>query len=141
MRLIEAGRKKFATSNNVTRGQRASIFLNWLSSIIAIHTPDRIFYEEVKHHGKQNGVRAAHLYGGFQILTELASDRARIPPPLGISPTTIKKHATGLGRADKRQMIQAASKHFPGVEIASDDVADSLEILRTGFHLLDQKTA
>jgi Holliday junction resolvasome RuvABC endonuclease subunit len=47
----------------------------------------------------------------------------------GVSPTEIKKHATGKGNAKKVHMIAAAKKKWPEVEIVDDNQADAMWIL------------
>jgi Holliday junction resolvasome RuvABC endonuclease subunit len=47
----------------------------------------------------------------------------------GVSPSEIKKHATGKGNAKKDMMIAAAKNKWPGVEIVDDNQADAMWIL------------
>lgn len=56
-------------------------------------------------------------------------------PLLLFHPTTIKKFATGDGRADKSQMVRACKTHF-GIEATDDNEADAIFVL-----LLAQQTA
>lgn len=48
-------------------------------------------------------------------------------------PTTIKKFATGSGRADKGQMIRAAETQL-GIRVDDDNIADALFILELARH-------
>lgn len=48
----------------------------------------------------------------------------------GVSPSEIKKHATGKGNANKKLMIAYAKARFPDTEIVDDNHADALHILR-----------
>jgi Holliday junction resolvasome RuvABC endonuclease subunit len=47
----------------------------------------------------------------------------------GLSPTEIKRYATGKGNAGKPQMISAARSKWPNVIITDDNTADALWIL------------
>lgn len=47
----------------------------------------------------------------------------------GVSPSTIKKHATGKGNASKQKMIEAAEQKWPDISIQDDNQADALWIL------------
>jgi crossover junction endodeoxyribonuclease RuvC len=45
-----------------------------------------------------------------------------------LSPSEIKKHATGKGNAKKDAMIESARKKFPNIEIVDDNHADAIWI-------------
>lgn len=47
----------------------------------------------------------------------------------GVSPTEVKKHATGKGNANKEKMLAAARARWPGRKIDDDNMADALFIL------------
>lgn len=47
-------------------------------------------------------------------------------PYAGIAVSTIKKYATGSGRADKEEMVATARIRWPHLAITDDNVADSL---------------
>jgi Holliday junction resolvasome RuvABC endonuclease subunit len=86
--------------------------------------PLRIVIEEVRRH---MGVDAAHAYGGALAVVSAWCEEHGVPYeafPVG----TIKKHATGKGNASKSQMVEAAQKRWPGVELSGDDEADALWI-------------
>ncbi|MEX0313425.1 MAG: crossover junction endodeoxyribonuclease RuvC [Allomuricauda sp.] len=44
-------------------------------------------------------------------------------------PSEIKRHATGKGNCNKEQMIEAAKKRWPKVEIIDDNQSDALWLL------------
>lgn len=46
-----------------------------------------------------------------------------------VNPTSLKKWATGRGKASKEQMMAAAKRMFPDRTIAGDDEADALMLL------------
>lgn len=47
----------------------------------------------------------------------------------GVSPSEVKKHATGKGNAGKDQMVAAAVSKWPSRKIGDDNMADALWIL------------
>lgn len=47
----------------------------------------------------------------------------------GISPTAVKRHATGKGNAQKKDMVAAAKKHWPNVVFKDDNQADAMWLL------------
>lgn len=83
----------------------------------------RVVYEKVMGHV---GTRAAHVYGAFEAYLEdwcAAHDVALT----GVGVGTIKKHATGHGRATKAEMKSAATAR--GWSVIDDNHADALWLL------------
>jgi Holliday junction resolvasome RuvABC endonuclease subunit len=67
------------------------------------------------------------LVGMTTRVVEICAERNIDHQP--VHSATLKKAATGSGRAEKDAMIKAAKKRFPGIEILSDDHADALCLL------------
>ncbi len=102
-------------------GMRFVRFKDFLSKVDGV---THIFYEKVYSH---IGVEAAHQYGGYESLLLEFCERNKIKCGFyGVG--TIKKRATGSGKASKEQMMEAATKHFKQ-EIQNDNQADSLWLL------------
>lgn len=59
----------------------------------------------------------------------------RIPVAV-CAPTTLKSFATGSGRADKRDMIDAARSLWPHARVADDNQADALLLATAGAYRL-----
>ena len=76
-------------------------------------------------------VVAAKIQGVLEAWVE-KHDGVSLAP---FSPTEIKRHSTGKGTASKSDMIDAAKKFYPDVEIESDDHADALCILNLANRL------
>jgi len=113
-------KKKKIKEHEGMRFYRFKEFLNKLDG--ATH----IFYEKVWSHGK-GGINASHQYGGYEFLLWEHCIRNNIKcNSYGVG--TIKKRATGSGKASKEQMMEAATKTFKQ-EIANDNQADSLWLL------------
>ena len=114
-------------------GLRLARFDSYLGQAIHLHSviPELVAYEEVCHH---SSYKAAHLYGAFIGILQLRCYQADIECrgyPVG----TIKKFATGNGRASKEDMILAAEK-FACREIGDDNEADAIciaELAASGF--------
>jgi crossover junction endodeoxyribonuclease RuvC len=82
-----------------------------------------VYFEEVVAH---RGVAAAHAYGGFFAhLTAWAE--ATKAPYRGVPVSTIKRHVTGRGNADKDAVIAAV--RALGFDPADDNEADALALL------------
>ena len=86
-----------------------------------------VFFEEVGYH---RGADAAHVYGAFYGKLQEVCDSAEVAYR-GVPIGTIKKRATGYGRASKAQMIEAAQTMW-GVPM-SDDQADAAWCLQCGL--------
>lgn len=57
-------------------------------------------------------------------------------PAFTVAPNTIKKFATGNGRAGKPEMIAAARVAYPGIDRLTDNEADALHLARFGLELV-----
>lgn len=55
---------------------------------------------------------------------------------IDLAPGTLKKYATGTGRASKTDMVVAARERF-GVDTTDDNAADAYLLRAAGHHLLD----
>ena len=117
------GTWSFETKRHEDAGRRFTRFRDKLS-VIKTENPSlsTIYFEEVKRHA---GTTAAHIYGGLvAILKAWCVDHAvgYESVPVG----TIKKYWTGLGNADKVQMIAEAVKR--GFNPVDDNDADALAL-------------
>jgi Holliday junction resolvasome RuvABC endonuclease subunit len=105
--------------SGATRFVRLRGFLN-------IVNPDAIAYEDVKYTppkeffvNKKFGIpailsrvaTASEVLGGMKVTVATWAQESNIPST-GFGVTTIKKFATGNGRANKEDMIRAANKNF-----------------------------
>lgn len=106
-------------------GVRILRFRDHVVKLLDLHKPVSVVFEEVRRH---LGTDAAHVYGALMgVLMEECEKRniAYSGVPVG----TIKRHATGKGNAKKDQMIAAAQRLYPGVDIIDDNHADALCLL------------
>jgi len=55
---------------------------------------------------------------------------------LEVPPTSLKKYATGKGNAGKDEVLAAAVRRFPAVEVRGNDEADALWLAAIGADLL-----
>lgn len=110
-------------------GQRFIKFTNRLDHAIKEYHIDLVVFEEVRNHF---GVDAAHMYGGYLSILQLICLGAKIEYK-GIPVGTIKKHA-GKGNFKKADMIIAANRFYPGVNVTDDNHADALCLLHYITH-------
>ncbi|WP_419204345.1 hypothetical protein [Bordetella trematum] len=122
---LRYGAEVFTPRSSWTPGQKWQRYRAWLSKIIAEEAVNLIVFEDVKAHGK-GAVLAAHAYGGFRAMLEMVADGHRVRLlPVGVS--TIKKHWTGKGNANKDAMLAQAKAR--GFRPETDNDADALAIL------------
>jgi len=110
-------------------GKRYFNFYSILMEYIETHPADLIAYELVRGH---RGIVDAHAWGGYEAILMLVSLQREIPC-IYIHTGTLKKFATGSGKASKIQMITAAREaglNFNSTPSFQDNEADAYWILR-----------
>ncbi len=83
---------------------------------------------EQAHH---RGGYATRLCVGMTTAVEVACFQRYLSPPLWIHTLTLKKYATGSGRAEKADMI-AAAERLIGRSVEDDNEADAVFIAKWG---------
>lgn len=90
--------------------------------------PVLIVYEEAMSH---KGTRAAHIFGHLEGKLLEYAVWAGIPVE-ALTPSQVKKHATGKGNADKEMMVAAANEKWRmEILVSHHDQADALWTLDT----------
>ena len=120
----ESGVWRFPSIKGAHPGNRLLQFERTIRDYVRVS--DLVVYEKVMGHGK-GGTAAAHLYGAFEgfLFATCAVDDT---PVRSCHVGTLKKHATGNGRASKEEMIIAAQDAF-GMKVQDDNHADALWLL------------
>jgi Holliday junction resolvasome RuvABC endonuclease subunit len=105
-------------------GRRMVFFWDWLTSLLSEYQTDVIVYEQAHHRGGA----ATRIGVGLVTVIEMAAytHECRV---LSCHTSTLKKHATGCGRAEKYQMRAAAEAMNPTIEIVDDNHTDALWLL------------
>ncbi len=93
---------------------------------------DGLALEVIVVEGPAYGVttQMSHMLAGFWWL--LVHGLAQVAPVAVAQPTTLKKFATGTGRAEKDEVLAAAIAAFPGAGIRNNDVADASVLAAMG---------
>ena len=120
---VESGTHEFPLPRGCSPGLRFLRFRSWLADMIRMSQPDLIVYERPHLRGGY----AVDLLVGFTSRIQEACAEAGIECE-AVHSATLKKAATGSGRADKRAMLEAASERF-GKRIDDDNEADALMLL------------
>lgn len=125
---IASGSERFGPAHSAARfeggGARFVRMRHWLTATARqAGEIGAVYFEAVHSH---NGIDAAHAFGGY-LATLTAWCELRRIPYMGVSPGTIKRHATGHGNADKQAVVMAMRRrgHHP----ETHDEADALALL------------
>lgn len=105
-------------------GKRMAHFYDWLRMMLADHETDVIVYEQAHHRGGA----PTRMGVGLVTIIEVAAYQHECQVK-SCHTATLKKHATGNGRAEKYQMRQAAERENPTIEIVDDNHCDALWLL------------
>jgi Holliday junction resolvasome RuvABC endonuclease subunit len=123
---IESGVQDFSLKRGESKGIRFLRFNTWLVGMLDLIKPHIVVYE------------MAHFRGGHatEILVGMTTRIEEFREERGIEyssvhSATLKKFATGSGKANKIDMMKAAALEF-GRIIDSDDEADALHALAWG---------
>ena len=106
-------------------------FLRWLEEFKTVMNKhgsavSLVVYEDIKRHSSS---AAKDVYGGIRGLMMLECHRRGVDV-VGYAVGTVKKAATGNGRAKKPEVIAAMAERF-GIELKDDNEADALAVAVT----------
>lgn len=121
---IESGIQEFTLKRGESPGMRFIRFRVWLGTMIRDIKPALVVYEEAHHRG---GAATNFLVGLTTRVVEICAENGVDHEP--VHSTTLKKHATGSGRAEKGDMIIAANKRWGREDVDDDNEADALCLL------------
>lgn len=117
-----SGVADFSSANGLRH--RLGAFWGWLDAFVDANQTDQIVFESAHHRGG-----AATRSGiGMQTVAILAGYRHDIPVRC-VHTATLKKHATGSGRATKDEMLAAAIRQNPSVLFEDDNHVDAVWLL------------
>lgn len=129
--LYESGRVHFQEKNERHKEKHFADFWQWLNDALSLHEPTLVVYEMPVSQGQ--GSNAIPLMGlRALIVTACALQKIEC---VGVWPNTLKKFATGDGKAEKVVMKEAAKAVFDYYIPSEDpggDEADALLLLRYG---------
>lgn len=100
-----------------------------LARLLDDHAPDAVFTESpFVYPGRFGAARTTFALNRCAVRWCEINDI----PHTEFSPGEVKKHATGKGNANKRQMLEWAQERFPALNIQDDNEADALAVLTLG---------
>jgi len=121
---VISGVQVFDVKRGESPGMRYLRFSVWMFELITQVEPNLMAYEAPHHRGGA----ATEILNGFSTrIQEYCADYGI--EYQSVHTGTLKKYATGSGRASKEEMIAAAQKKYPDQQIEDDNQADALCIL------------
>lgn len=118
------GTWNFTESMRRNNNKQHKAFRDTLINFIEAHDIKMIVAEDVSVNSHFTDCRKLSEFRG--ILLEVC-DTLGLPEPAFVNPTTIKKWATGDGRADKAKMMEYCKKRW-GVDAEDDNHSDATHI-------------
>ncbi len=100
-------------------------FAFWLNCFLDEHHTDALVHEQSHHRGGP----ATRLLLGLTSIVELIAAQRDLPVH-AVHTATLKKYATGSGRAQKYQMREAAEAMHPTIALIDDNHIDALWLLQ-----------
>lgn len=128
---VESGMEFFGFCAEETMGSRFRRFEDWINGKWRTGV-DAVVIEQAHHRSGPT----THQALGMQAIVELRACKGGADV-YSVHSATLKKYATGSGRADKSAMIAAAKAKWPEVEIVDDNHADALWLLDYYESVLD----
>lgn len=124
---IESGVQDFSLKRGESKGIRFLRFNTWLVGMLELIKPHIVVYELAHFRG---GHATEILVGMTTRIEEFCEERGI--EYSSVHSATLKKFATGGGRANKEDMITTAQVKFNRPDLSSDDEADALHALAWG---------
>lgn len=121
---IESGVQEFSLRRGESKGMRFLRFNTWFKGMLELIKPHIVVYE-MAH---MRGGHATEVLLGMTTRIEEFCEEKNIEYS-SVHSATLKKFATGSGKANKEAMIKAAMSAF-GKAVEDDNEADSLMLLK-----------
>jgi len=129
-----SGVKEFTFKRGDSPDIRFLLFRAWLKRIVVVHEIELIMYEKPF----LRGGAASDFLKGFMLIIRMVAVEFDISYK-GLMGTSLKKYATGSGKASKEEMVLTAKQRYGKVK--DDNQADALHLLAYARENLDDNTA
>ena len=136
--VIRSGMEDFTPKKGDHIGKRYHDFIFWVADMIIDYKPEYIYYEMPHMRGR----RATEVLHGYLTCLQETCYYQGADEPISVHSGTIKKFATGNGRASKEDMIEEANEFIGKVdwnpnyedfkykEVTDDNEADAICLLK-----------
>jgi Holliday junction resolvasome RuvABC endonuclease subunit len=103
-------------------GELYATFRFWLTRMVKKYNPSIVVYEGAHHRGGPPTEKAMAWITRIKEVCALN----RIVQCYSVHSSTLKKWATGTGRAEKPDMLAAANRRWPGIDFIDDNEVDAV---------------
>ena len=125
-KIVASGVSDLSEDKDRSYGWLFICFRIWLAHLCWVKKPDVIVYEKAHHRGEAATQICVNLTG----LVQEVGAQQNIPVR-NVMANTLKKFATGNGKASKAEMVEAAQV-WVDKDITSNDEADAIHLARWG---------
>jgi len=137
--VIRSGMEDFTPKKGDHIGKRYHDFIFWVADMIIDYKPEYIYYEMPHMRGR----RATEVLHGYLTCLQETCYYQGADEPISVHSGTIKKFATGNGRASKEEMIEACNKYAEVQSvlnpITDDNEADAICLLKYAESQLEEE--
>ncbi len=133
--ILHFGTWDFSPKRSDSSGMRFVRFESELNCLWEVYPFTQVYFEEV---GFAKTTQAAQVWGGFAAVLMAWCEKRKVRYQ-GVPVSTLKKHATGKGNADKAKMVAAAEAQ--GWKVGDDNQADACWLLDFGKRELNMRKA
>lgn len=122
-----SGTMDFTESMRRNNNKQHKAFRDWLIAYITENRIRQIVAEDVSAGSSKGGFKSSVKLAKFHGILDEVCDELDLPEPALVNPSTVKKWATGDGKADKQKMIDYCIRRW-GIEPCDDNEADATHI-------------
>lgn len=122
-----SGTWDFTESLRRNNNKQHKAFRDTLIAFIKEHNIHQIVAEDVSAGSARGGFKSSVKLAQFHGIMFEVCDELGLPEPILINPSTVKKWATGDGKADKKKMVEFCIKRW-GITPVDDNEADATHI-------------
>ena len=123
----ESGTMDFTESMRRNNNKQHKAFRDWLISFVTTYGIKQIVAEDVSAGSSKGGFKSSVKLAEFRGILFEVCDTLNLPEPAFVNPKSVKKWATGDGKADKEMMIDYCIRRW-GVTPVDDNEADATHI-------------
>lgn len=121
------GEWDFSDNRKVNNNRKFQYFYNTIYDFIVDHNIKRVVVEDVTAENARGGFKTSVKLAMWHGIVNLICDELEMPRPTRVNLSTIKKFATGNGKASKEDMILWCKKRWGRVPV-SDNEADATHL-------------
>lgn len=122
---IVSGVINFSPRSDTPVGKQYAEYFSFLNNFTSV---DRVCFEKVDF---LSTLFQAHKYGGWMMILYMWCYMNKKPEATTVAVSTLKKHVTGNGKAEKEQIL--ATLQAKGYDVTQEDQADAFGAMSFGL--------